>query len=283
MFYTIMLALLVVGVIHLCRILGKKFFFYRQLKRFAQHAPAYHQVITRNFTYYNRLDQEEQQKFLFRTFLFRNSHRFHYVEIDEKEEMPILISAVAVQLTLGLDNFLMNYFRDIYVLREDYKYGYYSEPFMGHVDQTGIYLSWENFYRGIRKRAENSHVGLHEMAHALAYVNFVTETEADKHFKKEFHQFSRVARPIFNEMQQGKKNLLGDYAASNYNEFWAVSVEVFFQNPVYFRSELPELYEGLRRLLKQDPLRVQVISTPLEESRGSGRGLSLARVFRYHS
>lgn len=254
MIYTILIALLIAGIVFLFRKAGEKWFFKRQLRRFAHHAPHYHQVISANFLYYNRLPAEEQQKFLFRTFLFRHSHRFHYVEIEEHDEMPILISAVAVQLTLGLDHFLLNYFRNIYVLREDYQYGYYSMPFMGHVDHSGIYLSWDNFRKGIRQMTANSNLGLHEMAHALAYVNFVSETEEDKHFKKEFHQFSKVARPIFNEMQKGRSTLLGDYAASNYNEFWAVSVEVFFENPVNLRRELPDLYEAMRKLLRQDPL-----------------------------
>jgi len=260
MIFTIIVALLAVNSVPLFRRISHKWFFRRQLKRFAQFAPSYHQVISENFSYYNRLSPDEQQKFLFRTFLFRQSHRFHYVEIEEQEEMPILISAVAVQLTLGLDQFLLNFFRNIYVLREDYKYGYYSMPFMGHVDHSGIYLSWHNFKQGISRMSENSNLGLHEMAHALAYVNFVTETEEDPHFKKEFHEFSRVARPIFNEMQRGRKTLLGDYAASNYNEFWAVSVEVFFENPVSLRRELPELYEALRKLLRQDPLHVRVLA-----------------------
>jgi Mlc titration factor MtfA (ptsG expression regulator) len=92
------------------------------------------------------------------------------------------------------------------------------------------------------------------MGHALAYVTFIAESEEDKHFKKEFKNFSRVARPIFGQMQEGVKNLLGDYAAVNYHEFWAVAVETFFDNPVRFKHELPELYEAMARLLNQDPL-----------------------------
>jgi Mlc titration factor MtfA (ptsG expression regulator) len=55
-------------------------------------------------------------------------------------------------------------------------------------------------------------------------------------------------------MQEGEKNLLGEYAATNYHEFWAVSVEVFFENPVRFRHELTTLYEALAKTLNQDPI-----------------------------
>ena len=102
------------------------------------------------------------------------------------------------------------------------------------------------------------------MAHALAYVNFITQTEEDKHFKKEFPNFSKVARPIFTSMQQGgAKNLLGDYAATNYHEFWAVAVEVFFESSVQFRHELPDLYKAMSRVLNQDPLNCITGSTTI--------------------
>jgi Mlc titration factor MtfA (ptsG expression regulator) len=170
--------------------------------------------------------------------------------------MPILVSAVSVQLTFGLDKYMLNYFKDIYVLQDDYHYGFYSRPFQGHVDHSGIYLSWDNFMKGIKGLTPNCNVGLHEMGHALAYVTFITQTEEDKHFKKEFKNFSKVARPIFNAMQEGHKNILGDYAGTNYHEFWAVSVEIFFENPIRFRHELPELYNAISRLLRQDPIMV---------------------------
>lgn len=228
----------------------------RQYTKFLVHETFYHSVVSRYFKYYNRLSHEEQKKFLFRAYLFKKAKKFHYIEVAETPEMPILVSAVCAQLTLGLDKYHLNYFRDIYVLRDDYHYGFYSRPFQGHVDHSGIYLSWDNFMKGIRGQTPNCNVGLHEMAHALAYVNFITQTEEDKHFKKEFKNFSKVARPIFNAIQEGKKTILGDYAGTNYHEFWAVSVEVFFENPVRMKHELPELYDAMARLLKQDPMEV---------------------------
>ena len=238
-------------------ILYQKLYIRRQQQKFTENETFYHSIVSKYIRYYNRLGLEDQRKFLFRTSLFRKSRRFHYIEVRESAEMPILISAVAIQLTFGLDKYMLNYFNDIYVLKDDYHYGFYSRPFMGHVDQSGIYLSWDNFIKGITGQTPNCNVGLHEMGHALAYVTFITETEEDKHFKKEFKNFSKVARPIFATMQEGRRNLLGEYAAVNYHEFWAVSVETFFENPVCFKHDLPELYQAMRNLLRQDPLQLR--------------------------
>ena len=248
---------LVLGILLLNRpvtLLFQRLHTKHQFKRFIEAETFYHSVVSKYFKYYNRLNLDEQRKFLFRTYMFQHAKNFHYIEVQQNAEMPILVSAAAVQLTFGLEKFKLSYFDDIFILRDDYHYGFYSRPFMGHVDQTGIYLSWDNFIKGIAGETPNCNVGLHEMGHALAYVNFVTRTEEDKHFKKEFHNFSKVARPIFTAMQNGAKNLLGDYAATNYHEFWAVAVEMFFENAVQFRHELPELYEAMSRVLSQDPL-----------------------------
>ena len=251
---------LVLGVLLLNRpvtLLAQRLYTKHQFKRFVSSETFYHSVVSRHFRYYNRLGLEDQRKFLFRTFLFQHSKNFHYIEVEQTAEMPILVSAAAVQLTFGLEKFKLNYFDDIFILRDDYHYGFYSRPFMGHVDQSGIYLSWDNFIKGITGQTPNCNVGLHEMGHALAYVTFITETEEDKHFKKEFKNFSKVARPIFTSMQGGNRNLLGEYAAVNYHEFWAVSVETFFENPVCMQHDLPELYQAMISLLRQDPLQMR--------------------------
>ena len=260
----IIIVSLVVAVLILHRTISglfNKLYIRRQQRKFIANETFYHSIVSRYFRFYNQLGLEDQRKFLFRTFLFKKARKFHYIEVKESAEMPILISAVAVQLTFGLDKFMLNYFNDIFVLKDDYHYGFYSRPFMGHVDQSGIYLSWDNFIKGISGLTPYCNMGLHEMGHALAYVTFITETEEDKHFKKEFKNFSKVARPIFTSMQEGNRNLLGEYAAVNYHEFWAVSVETFFENPVCLKQDLPELYEAMSRLLRQDPLQTRIGKT----------------------
>ena len=250
-----LVAISVLLYVPVCRY-RERFILNRHQRRFRTQENFYHSIISPHLKYYNYLSSDEKQRFLFRTYLFRQSRKFHYIEVEPSAEMPVLISAVAVQLSFGLEKFRLEYFRDIFVLKDDYHYGFYSRPFQGHVDHSGIYLSWDNFLKGIKGLSINCNVGLHEMGHALAYVNFITQTEEDRHFKKEFRNFSKVARPIFNRMQDGEKNLLGDYAATNYHEFWAVSVEVFFENPVRMKHELPELYIAMTNLLKQDPLKI---------------------------
>jgi MtfA peptidase len=220
------------------------------------HYSQYDNLLTGYNGYYKSLSPALRQVFLERAVEFTELKHFEYMDIDRDEKMPLLISAAAIQLTFGLGKFLLDFFDTIYVLKHDYHYGLNATPFMGHVSKNGIYLSWDNFLKGFEDATDGNNVGIHEMAHALAYVNFMVEDEEaeDSAFRQRFREFSAIARPIFNGMQSGESNMLGSYAATNYNEFWAVAVENFFERSLQMKIELPQLYIALSYLLNQDPL-----------------------------
>jgi len=92
-----------------------------QYKKFLHVEEYYRNMVSAHLAYFRRLPDKQQHRLLFRTFLIHRAKKFHYVGIEKKEEMPVLISAVSAQLTLGLERFSLNYFRDVFVLQHDYK------------------------------------------------------------------------------------------------------------------------------------------------------------------
>jgi Mlc titration factor MtfA (ptsG expression regulator) len=143
-------------------------------------------------------------------------------------------------------------------MKRDYHFGLFNVPFQGHVSEDGIYLSWNNFLRSFANYADGDNVGLHEMAHALAYINFPEHEHdgEDEEFQHRwFRTFTTIGREVFNRMQAGETTMLGSYAATNYQEFWAVCVENFFERPEAFKIQLPELYNAICKLLNQDMLK----------------------------
>jgi MtfA peptidase len=217
----------------------------------------YHQELNSYNYYYRELPRPMQEKFVQRTVSFMFHKRFDYIDLEAEERMPLLISAAAVQITFGLNKYQLNHFSNIFIYKQDYQYGLYNQPFMGHVSADGIHVSWNNFLKGYQNYTDADNVGIHEMAHALAYVNFMDGGDnegSDTAFQERFRHFSSVARPIFNDMQQGNINMLSNYAATNYHEFWAVAVETFFEKAIEMKTAMPALYQALCSLLNQDPL-----------------------------
>ncbi|HXB94370.1 MAG TPA: zinc-dependent peptidase [Puia sp.] len=221
----------------------------------------YDGLLSRYNPYYRSLSDTGRDRFLQRVLQFMEAKEFVYIDISAEETMPLLISATAVQLTFGLEHFLLDHFKTIHILKDRYRYGLYNQPFEGHVSADGIYFSWNHFFREYSDYGDGQNVGLHEMAHALTYVNFTVQEGRDNSFHDHFREFSAVARPIFNRMQAGETNLLDPYAGTNYQEFWAVCIETFFERSNSFKKQLPELYSALCILLNQDPLTADKLLT----------------------
>jgi Mlc titration factor MtfA (ptsG expression regulator) len=255
-FTTLVIVLVVAGASRRIMIGARQL---RQRRLFETRSGDYDSLLNRCNPYYASLNKDGKERFLARVQHFIAIKTFKYIDIEPDESMPLLVGAAAVQLTYGLEHYLLDYFGTIHILKDRYRYGLYETPFEGHVSEDGIYLSWAHFLKEFTNYTDGQNVGLHEMAHALTYVNFTVREGRDKTFHDHFTAFSAVARPIFERMQSGETNLLDAYAATNYQEFWAVCIETFFERSNSFRRQLPELYDSLCSLLNQDPLTAEKI------------------------
>ena len=127
-------------------------------------------------------------------------------------------------------------------------------PYIGHVAPNGIYISWKHFVQGFADYSDGVNVAIHEMAHALHHENFMNETGIDWDFRHDFDKLPAIFGPLMAKAVIEKESFLRGYAFTNFHEFWAVSVEYFFEDPQYLKDNLPQLYSILCNTLEQDPL-----------------------------
>jgi Mlc titration factor MtfA (ptsG expression regulator) len=211
-------------------------------------------VLTKRFTYFNSLSVIQQQRFLkrLRTFIANKVFKIH----DEKgyKEMPILISAAAIQLTFGLEKYLLPNFEFIHVYPQEFMRIQETICFLeGNVSGHAINLSWKHFLEGYADPNDGQNVGLHELAHALYYQTFVAEENVDRNFRDTFGNFNSYGNKVFEQELQPGNDLYSDYALKNFQEFWAESAEIFFEKPAAMKASYPQLYDTLKFLLNQDP------------------------------
>jgi MtfA peptidase len=211
-------------------------------------------VIGSLFTYFNDLPIDLKRQFVSRVIQFRNSKKFHFIGLENNDDTAVLVSSSAVQVTFGLKNYLLSHFNDIYVLADAYHMDDDEELYIGHVAPEGIYLSWKHFLHGYANKTDNINVAVHEMAHALLYNNFFAQYGIDSHFRLNYEKFSNSTGPILADVIANRRSYLRSYAFSNLHEFWAVSVEAFFENPAGLKANMPDLYNAICRVLNQDPL-----------------------------
>lgn len=224
----------------------------------------YSGIISNQVSYFNELSFHLKRKFVQRVYNFIRQKEFQYIGLMEKPEIPVLISASAVQVTFGLNNYLLQQFPKIIVLADAYHMDHGEELYIGHVAPEGIYISWKHFLYGYSNNEDNINVGVHEMSHALLYNNFFTGNVIDKTFRLNYEKFSSTTGPILAEVITRKKSYLRSYAFSNLHEFWAVSVEAFFEKPDGLKKNMPDLYEALCNVLNQDPMtRFKILKSEL--------------------
>ena len=146
------------------------------------------------FSYFNDLSPENKRLFVHRVHQFKERKKFHFVGMEEKNDMATLVSASAIQVTFGLENYQLSHFQNIYILADAYRMENDEELYIGHVAPEGIYLSWKHFLHGYSHKNDSVNVAVHEMAHALLYNNFFAQYGMDAHFRLNYERVKRGQR-----------------------------------------------------------------------------------------
>jgi Mlc titration factor MtfA (ptsG expression regulator) len=212
-------------------------------------------ILTQRFPYYNILTQPQKMIFLERLQKFMTDKTFKIHGEKGYKEMPVLISAAAIQLTFGLKKYLLPHFEFIHVHPQEFLRVRPILCFLeGNVSGHSINLSWKHFLEGYANPNDGQNVGLHELAHALHYQAFVVEKNVDKSFRNYYTGFIIDGNKAYDSEKSKTVNLYSEYAEKNLQEFWAESVEIFFEKPAEMQSLYPKLYESMKHILNQDPV-----------------------------
>jgi MtfA peptidase len=218
---------------------------------------SYQAILEKYFLFYMNLP--EKQKKLFRKKLqrFLFSKQFIPRQIPEvTDEMRVLIGASAVQLTLGLDQYILSHFQKILVYPDNYYSNINRRYHKGEVNPRFgiIVLSWRNFLEGYANPTNALNLGLHEMAHALKIENKLRDYGDKILSNRAYKKWNDLVMEELILVKEGKECLFREYGCVNEHEFFSVAVENFFERPDDFRTRNSQLYHTLCQLLNQDPL-----------------------------
>lgn len=210
-----------------------------------------HELLFQKIPFYRLLDANDSCIFRTRLVLLLKTKWFLGRQgIKLNNEMMLTIGALMVQVTFGFNNFLFPHFQRIAIFPDIF----YSKLFERYVRGLTVYhtgvilLSWPHVEHGIDDEHDKINLGIHELAHAI-YLDYFEH----KNMLKGFDRWTSKALKVFKKMQLNSKDFfLREYAATNIHEFWAVCVEHFFEAPVEFREQLPELYAEMCKILNQD-------------------------------
>jgi len=218
--------------------------------------PSRKEVLKKYFFYYNKLSVTDQKKFEQRVNRFLHSKRFIGRGLAITDEMKVLVSATAVLLTFGLPLVTLAHFDKILMYPDEYYSRINKQYHLGEVNpRMGIIiLSWRHFVEGFVDNQDSRNVAIHEMAHAVHFENQIRNEEYDFLDSDMLENWDKLAAREIENVRNSDDHFLRQYAGTNAHEFFAVSVEHFFEKSSDFNDGHPELYHTLSILLKQNPM-----------------------------
>jgi len=209
-------------------------------------------IFTKRFPFFVHLSYSEKIRFLKRHKKFMKNKIFRIHDRSGFKEMPILISATAIQLSFGLEEYLLPHYKCINIYPQEFLGVHPTIRFLeGNVSGDTINISWKHYLIGNENNTNGQNVGLHEMAHAYYCQNIICEQDRDISFSNSYNHFHTHGDNVFKIEKVTEQRLYTDYALKNLQEFWAESVEIFFERPTLMKKQYPELYCCMQSILNQ--------------------------------
>ena len=120
-----------------------------------------------------------------------------------------------------------------------------------------VVLSWADSEQGALNDRDGHNVVLHEFAHQIDNLSGHTDGAPLMNKGQSFADWARVFIDAFDRhvrnVERRHHTVIDAYGAEGHEEFFAVSVEVFFEKPRALKHAEPEVYAQLVELFRLDP------------------------------
>jgi len=229
-------------------------------------------LIQRHAVFFHKLSGSDRVELLGHIQVFLTEKRFEGCGgFAITDEVRVTIAAQACLLLLhrrtdyfpGLLTILV--YPLTYMVQEDHQIGphVWEEGTVSRLGETGrrmgsLVLAWAAVKHGAADPSDGKNVVLHEFAHQLDYENHAADGVPGLATREQQSAWSEVMGSEFASLraadETGIPTLLDTYGATDPAEFFAVSVEAFFEQPRALRARHPRLYAELQTYFQQSPV-----------------------------
>lgn len=217
-------------------------------------------ILSEWVTFYKNLSDEDKRKYEADIAIFLSENTITGIDdVEITREVELLVAATAIRLIFKRPEWEYRDFGEILIYPGGFRTdGSYSTDLRGTetaaaglVHSGGnVILSLPHLFRGFQHDNDGYNVGYHEFAHVLdGYHPNGIPTELSL---GSYRPWVEVMQREFEKVHSGK-SLLRQYAGTNPAEFFACSVEAFFEKPEKMKQKAPELYRQLADFFNQDP------------------------------
>ena len=260
-------------------------------------------IMRRYVGYYNRLPQEDQRELEELIKIFLHEKTFEGVgDVEITDGVRVIVAAQACILLLhrntdvypGLHSVII--YPEAFVAMAESRNGWiHSDGRQVRLGESwsrgSLVLSWNDTLQGAENDGDGRNLVFHEFAHQLddewMFGSGTPDLGSEKFHEQWKTVMTREYHQLIDDLNWGRWNVINGYGATNPAEFFAVTTETFFEEPLALREEHPELYHLFRRYYRQDPAGLfGVPSEPFdteqeqEDSAGNLNFTSLIKQFK---
>ena len=227
-------------------------------------------ILEHRFVAFRRLSAADREELLGHVQVLLAEKRFEGCGgLELTDEVRVLVAAQAAMLLLHRDTdyypglYSILVYPDAYMVAVQHETdgGLVIEETLDHVgeswDTGSLIVSWKDVLRGAAERDEGCNVVLHEFAHQIdgetGETDGVPKIEAPDLLERWVKTFEREYDRLCLLADRGRRTFIDEYGATHPSEFFAVSTEHFFMEPVEFSRRHPDLYRVLSEFWRQDP------------------------------
>jgi len=229
-------------------------------------------LIQRHVVFFHRLSASDRAELLGHIQVFLAEKRFEGCGgFAITDEVRVTIAAQACLLLLhrktdyfpGLLTILVYPLSYMVEAKRQIAEHLWEEGTMNRLGETGrrmgsLVLSWGAVKHGAADPSDGKNVVLHEFAHQLDFENDAADGVPVLGTREQQLAWTDVMRSEFASLraadESGVPSLLDTYGATDPVEFFAVSVEAFFEQPRALLARHPQLYAELQKYFQQDPV-----------------------------
>jgi MtfA peptidase len=211
-------------------------------------------ILEKYFGYYRKLGPEHKKEFQRRVENFITQKEFvPRAELPVvTEEMKVIASSSAIQLTFGLRETYFDHFKVLLFYPDEFLSNYSLSYQKGEVHPDGyLVFSWKHLALGNLLPDKSENIGLQLFARALGIQNNTEGTDYDLLKPFHLHHWKKIADQEFEKLVAAGQLFYGKKIERE--DFFPVAAEYFFEDPGSFKKENLTLYNALSSLLNQHP------------------------------
>jgi hypothetical protein len=207
--------------------------------------------------FYAALDADAQARFERDVQIFIDEHSFEGIEgVTVTDDLRLGVAAGAALLLHGRPDWELEGTSSVLFYPDAFDDQYFGGDYadydgMAH-EQGPILLSARAVEESWADPTDGSNVVLHELAHLFDFKNEGADGIPSLLDPASEAAWQKLVRREMKRVRR-RQSLLRPYAATAPSEFFAVAVEVFFEQPGPLKEEHPELFNALRSFFALDP------------------------------